>query len=222
MRKVENLNEISDGRIYELNDMVRVGCQECQGCSECCRGMGNSILLDPLDLFQMMQATGQSFEQLLASSVELNVMDGIIIPNLKMAGEQEQCTFLNEEGRCSIHKYRPGICRIFPLGRCYEEHSFQYFLQDKECSRQNRTKIKVSKWIDTPNLKQNQQYIVDWHYFLKEVELLLNNEGNDTTKKQVNMYLLNTFYVTPYQLDEEFYPQFYERFRKVHTVLLLE
>ncbi len=219
MRKVEDLNEISDGRIYGLNDMVRAGCQECQGCSDCCRGMGNSILLDPLDLFHIMQATGHTFEQLLAGAVELNVVDGIIIPNLKMAGEKEQCAFLNEEERCSIHRHRPGICRLFPLGRCYEEHSFQYFLQSKECSRMKRTKVKVSKWIDTPNLKQNQQYIVDWHYFLKNIEQLIRVEANENQQKQINMYLLNTFYVMPYNLEEEFYPQFYKRFDKAKEVL---
>ena len=64
MRKVENLNEISDGRIYELNDMVRAGCQDCQGCSDCCRGMGDSILLDPLDIFRLTLNGESTFEEL--------------------------------------------------------------------------------------------------------------------------------------------------------------
>lgn len=210
MRKVENLNEISDGRIYELNDMVRAGCQDCQGCSDCCRGMGNSILLDPLDIFQMIQNEGSTFEQLLAGAIELNVVDGIILPNLKMVGEKEQCAFLNEERRCSIHSYRPGICRLFPLGRCYGEHSFQYFLQTKECSRQNRTKVKVSKWIDTPDIKRNEQFIIDWHYFLKDMEQILR-QADDAVQKQVNMYLLNAFFITKYDMEQDFYPQFYKR-----------
>ena len=31
-------------------------------------------------------------------------MDGMILPNLKMVGEDEHCIFLNQEGRCGIHK----------------------------------------------------------------------------------------------------------------------
>ena len=46
-----------------------------------------------------------------------------------MNNEKEACYFLNEEGRCSIHSFRPGICRLFPLGRFYEEEGFRYFLQ---------------------------------------------------------------------------------------------
>ena len=218
MRKVENLNEISDGRIYELNDMVRAGCQDCQGCSDCCRGMGNSILLDPLDIFRMTLNGDHTFEELLVSAVELNVVDGIILPNLKMVGESEQCYFLNQEGRCNIHSYRPGICRLFPLGRCYEEHSFRYFLQTNECSKQNRTKVKVSKWIDIPDIKQNQQYIIDWHYFLKGMEEMLMKQTDDAVQKQVNMYLLNAFYVTPYDKAQDFYSQFYKRLESAKAV----
>lgn len=211
MRKVDDLNEISDGRIYELNDMVRVGSQDCKGCSDCCRGMGNSILLDPLDIFRITQAEGTTFEELLSGTIELNVSDGVILPNLKMAGEQEQCVFLNEEGRCRIHAYRPGICRLFPLGRCYGEHSFQYFLQADECSKQNWVKVKVNKWIDTPDIQKNSQYILDWHYFLKDVEMLLQKDEAGTLHKQVNMFLLNQFFVTPYETGKDFYEQFNER-----------
>lgn len=219
MRKVDNLSEISDGRIYGLNDMVRAGCQDCQGCSDCCQGMGNSILLDPLDIFRLMKYEGKTFEELLAGAVELNVVDGIILPNLKMAGEREQCTYLNEEGRCSIYSYRPGICRLFPLGRCYEDHSFQYFLQTKECSRKNRTKVKVSKWIDTPDLKQNQKYIIDWHYFLKDVEEKLKELENDELHKKINMFVLTMFFVTPYNEQEDFYPQFTTRLKQARSQL---
>lgn len=61
----------------------------------------------------------ENFDTLLANYLELNVVDGMVLPNLKMAGEEEACLFL-KDGRCSIHGYRPGICRLFPLGRIYE------------------------------------------------------------------------------------------------------
>lgn len=217
MRKVDNLNEISDGRIYELNDMVRAGSQDCKGCSDCCKGMGTSILLDPLDIFRITQAEGSTFEELLVDTIELNVSDGIILPNLKMTGVEQQCSFLNEEGRCRIHSSRPGICRLFPLGRCYGEHSFQYFLQDKECSKQNRTKVKVMKWIDTPEIKRNQQYILDWHYFLKDVEILLQRDTEGVLHKKANMYLLTQFYMTPYDTGKDFYTQFEQRLTEARS-----
>ena len=61
MRRNVDLNEISDGKLYTSNDMVKADCYECQGCSACCRGMGKSIILDPIDLFHLKQATGKDF-----------------------------------------------------------------------------------------------------------------------------------------------------------------
>ena len=49
----KNLEEISDGKRYGLNDMVRAACNDCAGCSSCCEDMGESIILDPLDIYEL-------------------------------------------------------------------------------------------------------------------------------------------------------------------------
>lgn len=206
-----SLDEISDGKLYGLNDMVKADCNDCQGCSACCQGMGSSIVLDPLDVWRLVEQIGERFESLLVDRLELNVVDGIILPNLKMAGEREACAFLDGSGRCSIHPFRPGICRLFPLGRFYEDRSFQYFLQVHECKKENRTKVKVRKWIDTPDLKRYEQFVADWHYFLKDLQERLEAEQNEELAKQVNLYVLNTFYMTPFDAGRDFYEQFYAR-----------
>jgi Fe-S-cluster containining protein len=217
MERNVNLSEISDGKLYNLNDLVKAGCNDCKGCSACCRGMGKSIILDPLDIYRILKAHNQKFEDLLVDRIELNVVDGIIMPNLKMAGEAEKCAFLNSEGRCSIHAVRPGICRLFPLGRYYENHAFQYFLQVHECRIKNRTKVKVRKWIDTPDIKDNEQFIVDWHYFHKDLQNIIKNTQNDRLMKEISMYVLNNFYVKPYDYDIDFYLQFNQRLSEATT-----
>lgn len=45
MRREVTLEEISDGRLYEANDMVKADCQDCKGCFDCCTGMGDSVVL---------------------------------------------------------------------------------------------------------------------------------------------------------------------------------
>ena len=102
MKREVDLNEISDGRLYSSGDMVKVDCHDCEGCSACCQGMGDSILLDPMDLWRLQLGKKENFDTLLANYLELNVVDGMVLPNLKMAGEEEACPFL-KDGRCSIH-----------------------------------------------------------------------------------------------------------------------
>ncbi len=211
MKRNVDINEISDGRFYDVNDMAKLGCMECEGCSACCHGMGSSIIVDPYDFFRLSKKLNKSFEALLAESLELNVVDGIILPNLKLSGEDEACTFLNAEGRCSIHDARPGICRLFPLGRYYENHDFKYFLQVDECHKRNRTKVKVLKWIDTPDYNKYREFVIDWHYFLNNMEEKVAAATEEGAAKQYVMLILNTFYVKPYDLERDFYEQYHER-----------
>lgn len=211
MKRQVSMEEISDGKLYTLNDMVKAGCNDCKGCSACCQGMGSSIVLDPLDVHRLCAGLGQTFEQLLAQNLELQVVDGIVLPNLKMAGEKEQCSFLNEEGRCSVHTFRPGICRLFPLGRYYENGTFRYFLQIHECKNENRTKVKVKKWIDTPDTGKYEKYIADWHYFLLDLQEYLENQTDENERKRINMEILKCFYLTPFDEDKDFYEQFQDR-----------
>ena len=36
-------------KLYSANDMAKIGCGGCKGCWDCCTGMGESIVLDPMD-----------------------------------------------------------------------------------------------------------------------------------------------------------------------------
>lgn len=151
MRREVSLEEISDGRLYELNDMVKADCQDCAGC----------------------------------------------------------------------HDFRPGFCRLFPLGRFYENGGFKYFLQIHECKKTSRSKIKVKKWIDTPNLRQYEKFVADWHYFLLDVQEVLYNATDAQLIKNLNLYVVNRFYMKTYEVGRDFYEQFEERLTEGKQLLSL-
>lgn len=217
MERDIDLNEISDGKLYLANDMVKTGCSDCAGCSSCCRGMGDSIILDPYDMYSLEEGLHLTFEELMEGRISLNVVDGIILPNLRMQEDGDCCVFLSQEGRCAIHAFRPGFCRMFPLGRIYEENSFHYFLQIHECPYPNKTKVKLKKWLGIPELGKYEAYIKEWHYFLKGIQEMIKETQNHAIIKNLNMYLLNQFYVKPYEVgmkekaEPGFYQQFYQR-----------
>lgn len=218
MKRNCSLDEISDGKLYGLNDMVKLGCNGCEGCSACCRGMGASILLDPYDIFQLSLNLNTSFQALLEERqvIELNVVEGLILPNIKLTGALEQCPFLNEQGRCSIHAFRPGFCRLFPLGRYYEDGGFHYILQIHECTKENKTKIKIRKWIGYPNMSAYDRYVNEWHNFLLD----MGNSITEEKKKAFNLYLLNTFFINIYDTNVDFFTQFAARLEEARRILL--
>ena len=92
MEREIDLKQISDGKRYSANDMVKTGCNDCAGCSQCCRGMGSSIILDPYDIYCLEAGLKITFEELMRNYIELNVVDGIILPNLKMQ-KKDCCGF---------------------------------------------------------------------------------------------------------------------------------
>lgn len=207
-RKID-MKEVSDGRFYTANDLVKTDCGGCSGCSSCCRGMGSSVTLDPYDIFCLCRGLEDRFEGLLLDKIELNIADRLILPNIRMTGEEEACVFLNQEGRCRIHAFRPGMCRLFPLGRFYENGSFRYFLQVHECPKEYKTKVKVKKWLGIPKLQQYERYICDWHDYLKEMRNRV--EADPEQIKEISMGILKKFYMEPYDTENDFYEQFYGR-----------
>ena len=155
------MDEISDGKLYSSSDMVRADSLGCDGCHECCCHMGNSILLDPFDVYQMSQGLHVPAAALFNGQLQLTPVDGIVLPAIAMTSDKDQCSFLNEAGRCSIHMFRPGFCRLFPLGRVYDGTGFSYFLQTGQCKKEHLAKVKVRQWINIPELKRYEQFVCD-------------------------------------------------------------
>lgn len=196
---------------YDANDMVKAGCNECRGCADCCQGMGDSILLDPYDIWQLETNLHTTFVGLLQENVRLCVTDGLILPSLGMQGEAERCVFLNGENRCAVHAFRPGLCRLFPLGRRYEGHVLRYFLLEGACVSPNHTKVKVKKWLAVPELKRYEAFLVRWHEIRKDLtERIAGQPQDEELQRRINVRLLHYFYEEQYA-PEDFYGQFEER-----------
>ena len=216
MKRQMDMSEISDGKLYNCNDLVKAGCS---GCGGCCKGMGDSIVLDPLDMYRLTTKLNAAFEMLLQDKIELGVVDGLILPHLKMNGADERCGFLNEANRCEIHSFRPGICRLFPLGRVYEDGSFQYFLQIHECKKSPQIKVKIKKWLEEAELNKQEAFVIRWHYFLLDVQAKLDERNDDQLRKKISMYLLQSFYLEPFHGEEDFYQIFERRLESVEKVI---
>lgn len=209
MLREMDLQTQTDGKKYSVNDMVRVGCNDCEGCSECCRVVADTILLDPYDVFRLMKGTQLTMQQLMERYIELGMANGVILPHMKI-DEKGGCAFLNERGRCSVHDYRSGFCRLYPLGRLYENGDYSYILLTDQCDK-GRTKVKIKKWLDTPEYEKYHGFIISWHDLLKEYQERFSLNPEDEQMKQTVMSLLTIFYMTPYDLNADFYEQYEER-----------
>lgn len=199
MKREGDLSALTDGKLYRSSDMARLGCNDCEGCSACCRGMGNSVVLDPYDARRLEKGLGMPFASLIGNQVMLSVVDGLVLPCINMESTGA-CPFLTKDGRCGIHSFRPGICRLFPLGRYYHENGFSYVYMTGECKKGNRSKIKIEKWLGEPDIRAYERFVMQWKHIVSDVREQMSSISAEEQKK-CNTLLLQKYYFSP---DVEF------------------
>ena len=81
------------------------------------------------------------------------------------------------------------------------------------------SKITVKKWIDTPNLKENEKFISDWHYFILDLQERFQRIPDDEMIKKINMLVLQYFFLEKYDSEHDFYPQFQKRLEEMKKII---
>ena len=219
MIREEGLEAIWDGRYYSGGDLVRCASAGCSGCSACCHFTSDTIILDPLDVMRLERAAGKTFRNLLEENkIGLRVVDGLILPHIQMkepaSGEGEGgCPWLSEDGLCEIHENRPDLCRLFPLGRIWnEDGTFRYILQKDACVRPGKSKVEVNRWLELTTKEQiesDRKYHESWHALLLRLRKKMAELETDQQRSALSMYLLRNFYDRKWMTDE---PRFYKQF----------
>ena len=79
-----------------------------------------------------------------------------------------------------------------------------------------KSKVKVKKWIDTPDYAQYHQFVLKWHDFLKKMQVTVS-ESKAEQARTVCIKILQIFYLQPYS-EEGFYEEFDRRLKGVPYV----
>lgn len=212
MQHKVNLEEISDGTLYTRNDMVRIGCNGCNGSASCCHFADDTITLDPYDIYQLHQSTGFSFEALYGKQlIALSPVDALLLPHLNFSYNNGSCPFLLNTGRCSIHAHRPGLCRLFPLARLIDNDTVQYLLQIHECSCETTPKTKIRKWLGMPDIERYEAYLIHWNDILTRTRRRLAAASGQAELTTITTEFLRAYYFTPYDTSRSFYEQWEQR-----------
>ncbi len=222
MTSYSEFQKISDGRLYDIEDLVKVDTKGCVGCGICCHDIGDLVVLTPYDVYTIKQKCEMRFEDLLVDHIALREEYKMLLPYLKMQGEDKHCSFLDNEGRCQIHTHRPNICRLFPLGRIYDSDGFKYFLQVNNCVMPHLGEMKVRDWLNIKQYDDNKEMILKWHQFIKALRFRLKFVYDEKEIENMRQYVLETFYHIEAENDDAFYACFNERLpmAKKHLGLL--
>jgi Fe-S-cluster containining protein len=219
MRPKNILDEISDGKLYDIEDIVKADTCGCDGCNACCCDVGELVVLTPFDIYEMVNYLNTTFDELIGNKIELRENNKILLPYLKMNDENKKCSFLNEENRCTIHSKRPNICRLLPLGRAYQDDDFKYFLQIGNCPKEELKDVKIEKWIGIENYNENKKFILEWYKFIKALTFRLKFVRDENEINEINKTLIDNCYRIEIKEDEDFYSVFSKRLPEVKNRL---
>lgn len=213
--RTKEILEDFNSRSLDLDDKFRF---HCTMCGSCCVER-EDILLNPLDIFKLAKELKMSCFDVIKTYCEsyLGKTSRMIVVRLLPVGPKHICPLLNQN-KCSVHKNKPTVCALFPLGRGlrfdkdnpdYSNATIQYFLQDIRCGDSSEEHT-VRDWVEGFNLAEQEQFFPIWTEFVmrcREFMLQLESMVSEELATTYASAVFSAVYVC-YEPDKEFLPQF--------------
>lgn len=218
-----------DERLKEIVDhfeAMKIGLDEpfkfhCNMCGKCCINR-EDILLSPKDIYNMAKELGIKPEELFEQYCEVYVGQDSRVPivRLKPRGSIKRCPLLKNR-KCMVHKAKPTVCAMFPVGRCIvtanpkeglkdiSQGKFQYIFSDPGCGDASEAHT-VREYLESFGIpvednffRKWQQAVLDMGNFFRKIEKVVSQETMELvwTAAFTGLYL-------HYDIGQEFVSQF--------------
>ena len=212
-----------------LDDTFKFHCTQC---GKCCRHR-EDILLSPFDIFKMAKELGLAPAEFFAKYCRSHIGDNSRIPivRLNSVGNDGHCPLLRNN-KCSVHKVKPAVCAMFPLGRyiavnqddaektSLDGKSVKYLLQDPECGDVSETHT-VRDWLADFDINTEDEVFIRWNATLLEVGQVVRKL--EKTENMMTMFLLwNALRIglyLDYDTKQDFLPQLEKNANKCIAML---
>ena len=201
-----------------LDDTFKFHCDQC---GKCCTHR-EDIILSPMDIFKMAKELKMTPVEFYHEYCVFNIGEHTRMPIVRLAseGKDTHCVLLKNH-RCSVHKVKPAVCAMFPLGRymSFEKEDYnaesidtskvKYLLQPPECGDESETHT-VREWLSGFDIKLEDEAFVQWQKAISR----FSNKFKELEKKQDMLTMMEIWFVVrvslylQYDTSKEFLPQF--------------
>ena len=201
-----------------LDDTFKFHCDQC---GKCCTHR-EDIILSPMDIFKMAKELKMTPVEFYHEYCVFNIGEHTRMPIVRLAseGKDTHCVLLKNH-RCSVHKVKPAVCAMFPLGRymSFEKDDYnaesidtskvKYLLQPPECGDESETHT-VREWLNGFDIKLEDEAFVQWQKAISR----FSNKFKELEKKQDMLTMMEIWFVVrvslylQYDTAKEFLPQF--------------
>ena len=198
-----------------LDDTFKFHCDQC---GKCCTHR-EDIILSPMDIFKMAKELKMTPVEFYHEYCVFNIGEHTRMPIVRLAseGKDTHCVLLKNH-RCSVHKVKPAVCAMFPLGRymSFEKDDYnaesievKYLLQPPECGDESETHT-VREWLNGFDIKLEDEAFVQWQKAISR----FSNKFKELEKKQDILTMMEIWFVVrvslylQYDTSMDFLPQF--------------
>ena len=212
--------------IVEKLDSMKIGLDEpfkfhCNMCGKCCIHR-EDILLSPKDIYNMSKELGIKPEGLFERYCEVYVGPDSRVPivRLKPRGSVQRCPLLKNR-KCMVHKSKPTVCAMYPLGRCIvaanpkeglkdiSQGKFQYIFSDPGCGDASETHT-VREYLESFGIPVPDEFFMEWQQtvlemgnIFRKLEKTVSNETMELVRRAAFIGLYSH-----YETEKDFMPQF--------------
>lgn len=212
-----------------LDDTFRFHCDQC---GKCCIER-EDILLNPKDIFNVSRELELTPLEAFDKYCETYIGSDSRIPivRLKPRGSIKRCPLLKDR-KCSVHRAKPTVCALFPLGRCvrfnakkmteesFDKAEIQYILNPIMCGDASETHT-VRDWLESFGLPVRDESFLAWQKVMFRVrKRLVKLEKKLTTKAMEYVWSITwqALYID-YDIHKEFDEQFRNNTERLVMVL---
>ena len=201
-----------------LDDTFKFHCDQC---GKCCTHR-EDIILSPMDIFKMAKELKMTPVEFYHEYCVFNIGEHTRMPIVRLAseGKDTHCVLLKNH-RCSVHKVKPAVCAMFPLGRymSFEKDDYnaeaidtskvKYLLQPPECGDESETHT-VREWLSGFDIKLEDEAFVQWQKAISR----FSNKFKELEKQQDMLTMMEIWFVVrvslylQYDTSKDFLPQF--------------
>lgn len=217
------------GRQIGMDEEFKFHCTEC---GKCCTNR-EDILLNARDIYNMSRELGISTEELFRRHCETYVGDDSRIPivRIKPKGSVKRCPLLKDR-RCSVHKAKPSVCAMFPIGRFLQVgdaegnirdvtvDDVQYIFTKPDCGDDAESHT-VREWLGAFGIPLQDEFYIMWQKIIVETSMTYRKLEMRVSPHVMQLAWQACFmelYLN-YDTGEEFMPQFTDNVQSFHGLL---
>lgn len=221
--------------IVENYDRYKIGLDEtfkfgCKMCGKCCINR-EDIILNPKDLYNIAKELGKTIIEVVNEYCVCYIGPTSRFPiiKLKSVGIDKRCPLLVDH-KCSVHKSKPTVCALFPIGRSFvankgevlDQSKMDYIFIHPECGNENETHT-VREWLTAFGVPIEDKFHFEWTNIttnvsaaLRDIEKRKDEETLETLHRIIFMGVYSN-----YDTSIEFEPQFEANARATRAVVTL-